>query len=343
MPQADGATKPATSPVRPVPVTSPAQALKRFVGHGAPPAAVAFSPDGKYLLSCAGDQAVVVWDIEKGRDVRVFVGHEHGVFGAAWSPDGHRAYSARGGFAFQQGRPNPADCTVRIWNVTDNKSEGHIDLGLFAANCIVVLPDGQRALVGGGSREQRAGRWVAAKNQVLVIDLAARKVERQFAAHDDAIMSVAVSADGRLAATGALDKTVAVWEVETGREVARFKGHTDRVVGVAISPDGKTVASASLDATARTWDVAAGRPLARFDTPKSWTFCVAFTPDGKSVVSGHADKSIRIWDPATGREQAVLHGSNGHIICLDVSRDGRFIASGGRDKLIQLWEMPPRE
>src|SRR3972149_2774551 len=73
--------------------------------------------------------------------------------------------------------------------------------------------------------------------------------------HSARIESIAFSPDGRLAVSGGWDKSMVLWDVETGREVRRFSGHSDSVASVAFSPDGGYVLSGSWDRTLRLWDV----------------------------------------------------------------------------------------
>lgn len=111
--------------------------------------------------------------------------------------------------------------------------------------------------------------------------------------HEDYVTSAVFSPDGRYVASGSDYGTVRVWEVATGKEVARMP-HGDGVTSVAFSPDGRYVVSGSNDGTARVWEAATGKEVARM-THKSWVSSVAFSPDGRYVVSGSWDGTAQVW------------------------------------------------
>src|SRR5262249_1254111 len=69
-----------------------------------------------------------------------------------------------------------------------------------------------------------------------------------------AVHSVAFSADGQRLVSGSYDRTVKVWDAQTGQETLTLKGHTNYVLSVAFSPDGKRIASGSQDKTVKVWD-----------------------------------------------------------------------------------------
>jgi hypothetical protein len=114
--------------------------------------------------------------------------------------------------------------------------------------------------------------------------------------HEDWVISVAFSPDGKTIVSGSRDKTIRLWDT-TGKPIAQpLKGHQDSVISVAFSPDGKTIVSGSSDKTIRLWDTT-GKPISQpLKGHEDWVISVAFSPDGKTIVSGSRDNTIRLWD-----------------------------------------------
>ena len=160
-----------------------------------------------------------------------------------------------------------------------------------------------------------------------------------FSGHTLFVMSVAFSADGKLALSGSLDKTLKLWDVATGRELRTFKGHTDLVHSVAFSPDRKLALSGSRDTTLKLWDVATGRELRTFSGHTNEVMSVAFSPDGNLALSGSADKTLKLWELATGRELRTLRGHTELVSSVAFSPDGKLALSGSADRTLKLWDV----
>ena len=119
---------------------------------------------------------------------------------------------------------------------------------------------------------------------------------------------VAVTADGRCAVSASLDKTLKVWELESGRELRALQGHSDRVNGVAVTADGRRAVSASDDKTLKVWELESGRELRTLQGHSAPVLGVAVTADGRRAVSASDDKTLKVWDLDSGRELRTLEG-----------------------------------
>ena len=102
---------------------------------------------------------------------------------------------------------------------------------------------------------------------------------RQLLAHiPDSLNCIAWSSDGLLIATASEDRTVRVWEAESGRLLHTLEGHTDSVRSVAYSGDGRRLASGSDDHTVRVWEAESGRLLHTLEGHTDWVrSCLLYT------------------------------------------------------------------
>jgi WD40 repeat protein len=122
--------------------------------------------------------------------------------------------------------------------------------------------------------------------------------------HTGQVMALAWSPDSALLASGAVDdRTVRLWNPESGKQTRAFEGHSGWIRSVAFSPDGDILASASTDQTIKLWDVQSGRLLQTLEGHTNWVNSIAFSPDGDALASSSRDGTVRVWDVATGEQQ----------------------------------------
>ena len=126
--------------------------------------------------------------------------------------------------------------------------------------------------------------------------------------HTNAIRSVALSPDGRQALSGSDDKTVRVWEVESGECVRVLEGHSASVGSVAWSGDGRQALSGSGDKTVRVWEVESGECVRVLEGHSDGVLSVAWSGDGRQALSGSDDKTVRVWEVESGECVRVLEG-----------------------------------
>ncbi|MBU7587472.1 MAG: NACHT domain-containing protein [Nostoc sp. TH1S01] len=150
------------------------------------------------------------------------------------------------------------------------------------------------------------------------------------------VLSVAVSTNGEVLATGDKSGEVCFWRLSEGLPVLSCKGHTDWVRSVCFSPDNKILASASGDYTVKLWDANTGKCLKILLEHTSRVASVCFSPDGKILASGSEDYTVKLWDANTGECLKILkHTSRVGSVCF--SPDGKILASGSEDYTIKLW------
>jgi WD40 repeat protein len=157
--------------------------------------------------------------------------------------------------------------------------------------------------------------------------------------HSGWVNSIVVSSSRQII-SGGQDKTVKIWELDTGkhlRDLGNFflKGHSDRVNSIAISPDNIILASASEDRTVKVWDLVTYGRVYQLNH-RGAVHCVTISPDNQFLASGCSNHEICIWHLGIGKE-IKRFAERDAIKALAFSPDGQTLIGATEDKTIKTW------
>jgi WD40 repeat protein len=329
---------------------------------------VAFHPDGKRLILCSQDDAVLVRDTEK-KSTTELRGNLSGVNAVAVSPDGRQIASAGWDGTVcvwrtpRQGRADKPvvlrghgqrvacvafspdgrllasggdDGQVRLWAAGVNPEYTILGDAFVEASGLAFRPDGRQLAVATWHLRLTDPRTRVSSGEVRLFDPAggANQTPITLHGHDGHVTAIAYSADGKLLASGGEDGNVLLWSPDRGVHLRTLDGPKSAVHGLVFVGD--QLASAGEDGKLRLWNIADGQCAATLEGHKG--SITAMAAGGELVVTGGVDQTVRLWDLAAKKEVRVLEGLADKVTAVSVSADGARIAAGTGDGSVTLWD-----
>lgn len=275
---------------------------------------IAFTADGRRALVASGDRSVRWYDVEGRRDLKRFVGHTASVWAVALSKDGTLALS--GGM----------DGTARVWEISTGlekaKFAGHDSL----VSAVAFTPDGRSAVSGGF--DGVVAFWKTGNGEEI----------RRWQGKAKYVTALAMSPDGKTVLIAA-ERSLHLWDLDSGEILQQFDGHTATVASVAITDDGARAVSGSDDRTVRIWDLKSGQEIAILTGHEGAVRTVAVMPGGRWVLSGSSDQSVRLWDLSSSREAAVFRNHAAPVVAAAFLANGSQTVTGDRDLRLFPWKI----
>ncbi|MDT7602496.1 MAG: eukaryotic-like serine/threonine-protein kinase [Acidobacteriota bacterium] len=319
-------------------------------GHTAAARQVAFSPDGRRLISVGEDAHVIVWDFASRKRLATLTDHVGAVTTVAYSSDGK--WFATGG----------ADKTAIVWDaatfakVATLRGE-HRD----AVRAAAFTPDGKYLATTSCDPDARTvlwsvGRWEKVRELAFGVCWGTLPFTPDSRYVVDHLMGmwdletgrnvappspdwegnwVSVSPDGTLAVAATPGGNVRFFDLKRRKQLDNPHVHRDHGRAVAFSPDGRYVATGAEKIVL--WDAKTREQITPLEYPSSvWN--LAFSPDGRYLVSTHGDGAILVWNVNTRERVANFNEHVAAVESVAFSRDGRRVASASADGSVIVWD-----
>ena len=241
-------------------------------GHPMTIYGLAFSADGKYLLTGDESARIWLWDTATGKKLREFPrqkGHTRGIQAFAFSKDGARFASVG------------KDDTIKVWSTSGGDPIATIEGKGANFYGVAFLPSGglATATLAEGMRVYDASYRLAAKMKCS----------------GEGANDVALTRSGAVGLTAGRDGAVTVWDMKSHDKLAAMPGHTDWVLGVAVAPNGRLAASSSTDQKVLVWDIKSFKKVAAIENRACVDSLVAFTGDGRYLLTTDASNALQVY------------------------------------------------
>ncbi|MCP4699551.1 MAG: hypothetical protein GY862_22290, partial [Gammaproteobacteria bacterium] len=290
------------------------------IGHGELNCVV-WSPDGT-RLAVGDQQGGVSLFTAAGRLLWRKVEHTNETKRLAWHPDGRVLASG-------QDDSDDNNTALLLWDA----DSGEVLLqrqGTAHVYALAWAPDKQRLV------------WTNQRQHLQILDTRTGEVLREMMYGEDneiAIWGGDWSRDGQLIASSGMNKTIRLWQPDSGECLRVLAGHTSPVYNAHFSPDSTLLASSSNDETVRIWDVRSGDCLRVLEGHKHYNRGIAWSPRGNLLASTSLDKTVRLWNPDSGELLACWSEHTGYTWDVAFSPDAARLASVSTDGSLKLWDV----
>ncbi len=230
--------------------------------------ALAFSTDGKWLVSASEDETVRIWDLSARKEVSVLKEHTNAVLGLAIVSDLIVSASADG--------------TLKVWGLPSGDLRKTLTGHRHEVHSVAGSLDG-RFLVSGDS-----------DGVLKCWDVETGTESWSRLAHHGSINAVTISDDGKIA-SGGDDHAIKVWDSTDGNQLSSLSAHTDIVRSLMFVPKSDLLVSGGDDGSARIWDAVRGRELGLITTTKDTEDWAVVTPEGLFDGSENGVKNLVAW------------------------------------------------
>ncbi len=245
---------------------------------------IAFSPDGKTLLS-GSFQELTIWDVATGEPRARIADFADRVCAIAFSPDG-KLFATGGGAPTEDGEIKVFDASGKL--VTEIRG-GHSDT-VFG---VAFSPDGKRLASGGADKFMKVFELPTEPGKPATF-------VKSFEGHTHHVMGVGWTPDGKKLASCGADNVVKIWDFEKGEKVRDMQGHQKQVTTLYFVGKTSQFLTGSGDTTVRMWNADNGGNIRQFPGAPDYIYSVSASGDGGVVATGCEDGIVRVYNGTNG-------------------------------------------
>ncbi|MDB5347239.1 MAG: domain, G-beta repeat [Schlesneria sp.] len=285
---------------------------------------------GNTIATAGDDGTIRLWSGLNGKPLEELIGHKAPVGLMVTGPD-HLLIAASDDKAVIAWDANPA---WKLIATLGPPAENVLDLSkstfISRVLSLAFSPDGKLLATGGGD-PSRSG-------ELILWNVESKAMVRNLIdAHSDTVFGIEFSRDGKYLVSGAADKFVKQFEVETGKLVRSYEGHTHHVLGVSWKGDGSRIASAGADNAIKIWNVETGEQHRTIQNYSKQVTSIHFIGATDNVISGGGDKTVKMHRANDGGNYRNFGGMPDFVYAVASTRDEAIVIAGGEDGVLRVW------
>lgn len=293
--------------------------LSLLEGHKGRVSSLAFTSDGRTLVSASIDKTIRVWDSWVGLQKRTIDAHGAGVNSVAIG--GEDKVLVSGSF----------DKTAKSWDMESGQVIGTFPGSHTQILTVSISVDGR--LLASGSEG----------GSIRLYDYPSGSELKHISGRAGSVWSVVISPDKKTVVGALQDGVIKTYDVDSGRELNSIRATRGAVWSVALAADGQTLVSGTDSGSVAVWDLLSGHKVRTLQDRPPGTLSVAISADGRIAASGSEDGTVKAWNLSSGREILSLQGNSSGVWAVALTADGHLLASGSDDSTIKLWSVPTED